>query len=486
MTKEVQFRRGSAEDHVAAGAGFTGAVAEVTVDTTNNTLRVHDGTTKGGHELVGVAATQHIINKDVVAIGLTVSGISTFGEFVNANQGLSVIGGLDVTYGATLDQLNVTGVSTFGLQVNLIEGQAVVWHDGNNNNAARIYATSNDEIRIDNTSSNTERLRVTSSGDIGIGITNPISKLSIGGTVSSSSGFVSNGDLILNCDYNQNNAGNDNIIFQERGNEIVRFLGSGNVGIGSTNVTEKLHVLGNIKTSGNILNQLGNRFLVGVSTVTVLTSGTTYTPPANLISALVIATGGGGGGGGADGADVTSGAGGGGGGAGATAIRCYTAFELGASATYSIGGAGNAGSGTNGTSGTAGGNTTFTPAGPGSTLTANGGALGTGSGAQATGAAVRGGVGGSASGGQLNTGGGDGGDGAGADATEIGVGGVGGGSYWGGGGSCGMAANAGSTAGTTATTYGSGGGGAGAIDTTTGAAGGAGFQGVIFVLEFTG
>ena len=41
MPKEVQFRRGTSSEHVD-GAGFTGAIAEVTVDTTNNTLRVHD------------------------------------------------------------------------------------------------------------------------------------------------------------------------------------------------------------------------------------------------------------------------------------------------------------------------------------------------------------------------------------------------------------------------------------------------------------
>jgi len=75
MVKEVQFRRGSTADHTS-GVGFTGVLAEVTVDTTNNTLRVHDGSTKGGHELVGVAATQSLSNKsfsNYVSFGGTVS-----------------------------------------------------------------------------------------------------------------------------------------------------------------------------------------------------------------------------------------------------------------------------------------------------------------------------------------------------------------------------------------------------------------------------
>ena len=44
MSRQIKFRRGSAAEH----AEFTGAIGEVTMDTTNNTLRVHDGKTVGG------------------------------------------------------------------------------------------------------------------------------------------------------------------------------------------------------------------------------------------------------------------------------------------------------------------------------------------------------------------------------------------------------------------------------------------------------
>jgi hypothetical protein len=67
VTKEIQFRRGSTADYIS-GVGFTGVLAEVTVDTTNNTLRVHDGSTKGGHELVGVSVGQTITNKTFVGV----------------------------------------------------------------------------------------------------------------------------------------------------------------------------------------------------------------------------------------------------------------------------------------------------------------------------------------------------------------------------------------------------------------------------------
>ena len=47
MSKRIQLRRGTDTEHNT----FTGADGEVTVDTTNKTLRVHDGSTVGGTRL---------------------------------------------------------------------------------------------------------------------------------------------------------------------------------------------------------------------------------------------------------------------------------------------------------------------------------------------------------------------------------------------------------------------------------------------------
>lgn len=44
MSRQIQFRRGTADEH----KNFTGAEGEITVDLTNKTLRVHDGVTAGG------------------------------------------------------------------------------------------------------------------------------------------------------------------------------------------------------------------------------------------------------------------------------------------------------------------------------------------------------------------------------------------------------------------------------------------------------
>jgi len=51
MASQIQYRRGTN----AQNAAFTGALAEITVDTTNGTLRVHDAITAGGSNIATVA-----------------------------------------------------------------------------------------------------------------------------------------------------------------------------------------------------------------------------------------------------------------------------------------------------------------------------------------------------------------------------------------------------------------------------------------------
>ncbi|MDF1599735.1 hypothetical protein PZ895_08085 [Mesorhizobium sp. YIM 152430] len=52
MSQQIRRRRGTTAQH----AGFTGAGAELTVDTDKNTVVVHDGATAGGHPLAKEAA----------------------------------------------------------------------------------------------------------------------------------------------------------------------------------------------------------------------------------------------------------------------------------------------------------------------------------------------------------------------------------------------------------------------------------------------
>ena len=58
MPTQVQFRRGT----TAQNNSFTGAAGELSVNTSNSTIRVHDGSTAGGSELATVASTSNASN----------------------------------------------------------------------------------------------------------------------------------------------------------------------------------------------------------------------------------------------------------------------------------------------------------------------------------------------------------------------------------------------------------------------------------------
>ena len=63
MPTALQLRRGTTSQNNS----FTGVVGEVSVDTDKDTLRVHDGSTAGGCEVVTLAATQTLTNKTLTA-----------------------------------------------------------------------------------------------------------------------------------------------------------------------------------------------------------------------------------------------------------------------------------------------------------------------------------------------------------------------------------------------------------------------------------
>jgi hypothetical protein len=89
MSTQVQYRRGTGSQNNA----FTGALGEITVDTTNWTLRVHDGVTAGGG---GNLATVAYVNAQIGS--LSADSIS------NGTSNVKVIssgGNVDVTVGGT-------------------------------------------------------------------------------------------------------------------------------------------------------------------------------------------------------------------------------------------------------------------------------------------------------------------------------------------------------------------------------------------------
>jgi hypothetical protein len=84
---QVKLRRGTANEHNT----FTGAEGEVTVDTTNDTLRVHDGSTAGGIRLAKLseAGGSGTVTSVDSGTGLTGGPITTSGTLALANTAVS-------------------------------------------------------------------------------------------------------------------------------------------------------------------------------------------------------------------------------------------------------------------------------------------------------------------------------------------------------------------------------------------------------------
>lgn len=81
----VQLRRGTDTEH----SSFTGAEGEVTVDTTNDTLRVHDGSTAGGIRLAKLSEAGGTVTSVDSGTGLTGGPITTSGTLSLANTAVS-------------------------------------------------------------------------------------------------------------------------------------------------------------------------------------------------------------------------------------------------------------------------------------------------------------------------------------------------------------------------------------------------------------
>ena len=105
MASQVQYRRGTN----AQNAAFTGALAEITVDTTNGTLRVHDAITVGGSNIATVAYVTAQIS--ALSSNSISSGTSNVRVFANSDVTTSAAGTANVLVVQSTGAL-ITGVNS--------------------------------------------------------------------------------------------------------------------------------------------------------------------------------------------------------------------------------------------------------------------------------------------------------------------------------------------------------------------------------------
>ena len=129
MAIQIRLRQGTTTEHNS----FTGAVGEVTVDTTKDTLVVHDGVTVGGHPVAARAnadGTISLIKKD----GTSAGTINVNGLFNNTLTSTNTNQALTAAQGKVLKETLDTAVSSsFGI------GQT--WQDLTNSRVSGVNYT---------------------------------------------------------------------------------------------------------------------------------------------------------------------------------------------------------------------------------------------------------------------------------------------------------------------------------------------------------
>lgn len=138
MPTTVQFRRGT----TAQNNSFTGAAGEITVNTSNNTLRVHDGSTSGGYELSPVASLTTANVTEVTNLYFT--NARTYSNVTSVQFGSSnltsnlVLNGVVTYSGSAVEDANIQVSNvTSNVTFNPYE-QAVLYYAANSNTNAAV------------------------------------------------------------------------------------------------------------------------------------------------------------------------------------------------------------------------------------------------------------------------------------------------------------------------------------------------------------
>jgi hypothetical protein len=352
--------------------------------------------------LVSLTATQTLTNKTLTSPTMTapVLGTPASGTVTNLTGTASI--NINGTVGATTA---TTGVFTSATAATVIGGTAA-------SSTLTLESTSGagtTDAVLFKTGSQSERMRIDTAGNVGIGTSSPGSKLEVNQgilTINTSDQSLTRLELkntgtsgrtwdIVGGLPGLNNS-NFSIYDVTAASTRMTIDASGNVVIptvySSTNATAA-NVY--VSSTGQLYRSTASASASGtlIRAPQVLTSGTSYTTPAGCNSIYVEVVGGGASGGSGSSGNI---AGAGGGGSGAQSLKYFTVSPS-TAYTYAIGAAGAARSTTG--NGNNGGNTTFTVGG--TTITAGGGSGGTGNNTGNAGV-LSGGNGGTATNGDIN------------------------------------------------------------------------------------
>lgn len=134
MPTALQFRRGT----TAQNNSFTGALGEISIDTQLDTIRVHDGSTAGGFELVQKAATQTLTNKTIALGSNTVSGTTAQFNTALSDGSFATLAGSETLTNKTINAANNT---LSNIANSALSNSSITVTDGSNSTATALGGT---------------------------------------------------------------------------------------------------------------------------------------------------------------------------------------------------------------------------------------------------------------------------------------------------------------------------------------------------------
>ena len=268
MTTAVQRRRGTATEH----SSFTGLEGELSVNTTNESVHVHDGSTAGGFELMradgsnssvtlgdisGVTAgtglsgggTSGTVTLDIDSTVTTLDGTQTLTNKTLTSPTLNTptigtsftIGGATITE-AELEILDGATVTT--TELNYVDGVTSSIQTQIDAKAPLASPTFTGTVTMDGLTVDTNTLYVDSTNNrVGIGTTSPTEKLHLNGTALMFGARMSSNNGSTYWDVKRDiSTGHFHIADDSLGNVLTIRQDSGNVGIGTTSPDADVHI----------------------------------------------------------------------------------------------------------------------------------------------------------------------------------------------------------------------------------------------------
>jgi hypothetical protein len=173
MAKRLQHRGGTTSQH----SSFTGAVREVTVDTDKNTLVVHDGATAGGHPLATATNFKSTgIDDNATSTAITINSSEQVGIGTASPSEILHIEGNSPYLVISNTGENVGGIKMYDSADSGGQYFHLTYDSASSNEVSFDTGASGEYTFNVNTA---EKMRIDSSGNLGIGTASPSSKLDI-------------------------------------------------------------------------------------------------------------------------------------------------------------------------------------------------------------------------------------------------------------------------------------------------------------------